>query len=68
MGTFDSMLVKYGATLVGYFILGLPIFFPETGHMYKDGKPMDTGNITKYNTINSNLLIIMSKVKIIDII
>jgi ATP-binding cassette subfamily D (ALD) protein 3 len=26
MGIFDSMLVKYGATMVGYTILGLPVF------------------------------------------
>lgn len=28
MGTFDSMLVKYGAVMVGYAILGLPVFGP----------------------------------------
>lgn len=26
MGVFDSMLVKYGAFMVGYGVLGLPVF------------------------------------------
>ncbi len=26
MGVFDSMLVKYGAFIVGYGVLGLPVF------------------------------------------
>jgi ATP-binding cassette subfamily D (ALD) protein 3 len=29
MGIFDSMLVKYGAVMVGYSVLGLPIFGPN---------------------------------------
>ena len=28
MGFFDSMLVKYGAVLVGYAVVGLPVFGP----------------------------------------
>jgi ATP-binding cassette subfamily D (ALD) protein 3 len=28
MGVIDSMLVKYGAVLVGYAIVGLPVFGP----------------------------------------
>ena len=28
MGIFDSMLVKYGAFIVGYGVLGLPVFGP----------------------------------------
>lgn len=28
MGVFDSMLVKYGAVMVGYSVLGLPVFGP----------------------------------------
>mgnify|MGYP006910314572 FL=1 len=26
MGVFDSMMVKYGAFIVGYGVLGLPVF------------------------------------------
>lgn len=29
MGIFDSMLVKYGAVMTGYTVLGLPIFGPN---------------------------------------
>lgn len=29
MGVFDSMLVKYGAVMVGYAVLGLPVFGPN---------------------------------------
>jgi ATP-binding cassette, subfamily D (ALD), member 3 len=28
MGIFDSMLVKYGAVMVGYAVVGLPVFGP----------------------------------------
>jgi ATP-binding cassette subfamily D (ALD) protein 3 len=28
MGIIDSMLVKYGATMVGYTVVGLPVFGP----------------------------------------
>jgi len=28
MGVWDSMIVKYGAVMVGYAILGLPVFGP----------------------------------------
>ena len=28
MGIFDSMLVKYGAVMVGYTVVGLPVFGP----------------------------------------
>lgn len=30
MGIYDSMLVKYGAVLVGYSIVGLPVFGPNS--------------------------------------
>ena len=29
MGIFDSLLVKYGAVMVGYTVLGLPVFGPN---------------------------------------
>ena len=28
MGVFDSMLTKYGAVMVGYAVVGLPVFGP----------------------------------------
>jgi ATP-binding cassette subfamily D (ALD) protein 3 len=30
MGIVDSMLVKYGAVMVGYTVLGLPVFGPQS--------------------------------------
>ena len=29
MGIYDSMLVKYGAVMVGYAVLGMPVFGPK---------------------------------------
>ena len=29
MGIFDSMLVKYGAVMIGYTVVGLPVFGPN---------------------------------------
>jgi hypothetical protein len=26
MGTIDSILIKYGANVLGYFLIGLPVF------------------------------------------
>ena len=36
MGIIDSMLVKYGAVLVGYAILGLPVFGPGAAKYIKE--------------------------------
>ena len=30
MGIYDSMLVKYGAVMVGYTVVGLPVFGPNS--------------------------------------
>jgi len=29
MGCFDALLVKYGASMIGYTIVGLPVFGPN---------------------------------------
>jgi ATP-binding cassette subfamily D (ALD) protein 3 len=63
MGIFDSMLVKYGATIVGYGILGLPVF-TSRATMYKKGDSNDTGAIAKDYVKNSALLINLAKVYI----
>lgn len=60
MGTFDSMLVKYGATMVAYAVLGLPVFGPKR-EKYLNIKGMDTGNITRDYIRNSSLLINLAK-------
>jgi ATP-binding cassette subfamily D (ALD) protein 3 len=30
MGILDSMLVKYGAVMIGYTVVGLPVFGPDS--------------------------------------
>jgi len=36
MGIIDAMLMKYGAVLVGYAILGLPVFGPGSETYIKE--------------------------------
>lgn len=60
MGTFDSMLVKYGASLVGYAVLGLPVFGPGSEeYLKKIGS--DPSAITRDYVRNSSLLINLAK-------
>jgi len=60
MGTFDSMLVKYGAVMVGYAILGLPVFGPGSeAYLLKVGS--DPSAITRDYVRNSSLLINLAK-------
>jgi ATP-binding cassette subfamily D (ALD) protein 3 len=54
------MLVKYGATMVAYAVLGLPVFGPNK-EKYLSVKGMDTGNITRDYIRNSSLLINLAK-------
>lgn len=35
MGTFDSLFVRYGASLIGFTIVALPIFGPESANYMK---------------------------------
>jgi hypothetical protein len=60
MGVFDSMLVKYGAVMVGYSILGLPVFGPgKEEYLKKIGS--DGSAITRDYIRNSSLLINLAK-------
>jgi ATP-binding cassette subfamily D (ALD) protein 3 len=60
MGTFDCMLVKYGAVMVAYFVLGLPVFGPNREkYLAKIGN--DPSAITRDYIRNSNLLINLAK-------
>ena len=56
MGCFDSVLVKYGATLVGYIVIGLPVFgSTHAAYLKKVGN--DASTITRDYVRNSSLLI-----------
>jgi len=33
MNTFDGVLVKYGSNIVGYSIMGLPLFFGNSNFL-----------------------------------
>jgi hypothetical protein len=60
MGVFDSMLVKYGAVMVGYAVLGLPVFGSQKGeYLKKIGT--DGSAITRDYIRNSSLLINLAK-------
>ena len=60
MGIYDSMLVKYGAVMVGYTVVGLPVFGPNSGaYLAKFGN--DQAQITKDYVRNSSLLINLAK-------
>jgi ATP-binding cassette, subfamily D (ALD), member 3 len=60
MGTFDSMLVKYGAVLVGYAILGQPVF-GSGSQEYLKKVGQDASAITRDYIRNSSLLINLAK-------
>ena len=60
MGTFDGMLVKYGAVVTGYTIVGLPVF--GKGHKeYLKKTGGDASVITRDYIRNSSLLINLAK-------
>lgn len=60
MGIFDSMLVKYGATMVGYTVVGLPVFGPRAAeYLAKAGQ--NESQITRDYVRNSSLLINLAK-------
>ena len=59
MNIIDGMLVKYGATMVGYFICGLPVFGP--GSVKYLSSRGDQAQITKDYVRNSSLLINLAK-------
>lgn len=60
MGTFDSMLVKYGAVMVAYGVLGIPVFGSGKEEYIKQVSG-ETSSITRDYIRNSSLLISLSK-------
>ena len=61
MGTFDSLLVKYGAVMVGYTVVGLPVFGGNRKRYIEKVKG-DPSVITRDYVRNSSLLINLAKV------
>lgn len=60
MGIMDSMLVKYGAVMIGYTVVGLPVFGPNSAK-YLAERGGDSAQITKDYVRNSSLLINLAK-------
>ena len=60
MGTFDSILVKYGATCLGYGVMGVPVFGKDQSK-YMSGIGKDTSSITRDYIRNSSLYINLTK-------
>lgn len=60
MGIVDSMLVKYGAVMIGYTVVGLPVFGPGREKYLKE-IANDPTRITKDYVRNSSLLINLAK-------
>jgi ATP-binding cassette, subfamily D (ALD), member 3 len=60
MGVFDSMLVKYGAFMVGYGVLALPVF-GSNSEQYNKKVGDNTGALTRDYIRNSSLLINLAK-------
>ena len=60
MGICDSMLVKYGAVMVGYTVVGLPVFGPGSQE-YLKSVGNDPSAITRDYVRNSSMLINLSK-------
>lgn len=60
MGTFDSIMVRYGATLCGYCVLAIPVF-GQNADKYLSQMKTDPSGITRDYIRNSSLLINMSK-------
>ena len=60
MGVFDSMLVKYGAFIVGYGVLALPVF-GSNSEQYNKNVGDDAATLTRDYIRNSSLLINLAK-------
>jgi len=60
MGIFDGLLVKYGAVMSGYGIMGLPVF-GSNREAYLKRIGNDKSAITRDYVSNSSLLINLAK-------
>ena len=60
MGIFDNMIYKYGANIVGYCLLAIPVFGKRQAKYIASGK-IDSSNITRDFIRNSSHLLNLSK-------
>ena len=60
MGSFDSLLVKYGAVICGYSVVGIPVF-GKNSLKYLESVKKDETIITRDYVKNSSLLINLAK-------
>lgn len=57
VGFFESLILKYGSVIIGYYLLGLPVFRKKAVlNQY-----LDVGDITRDYITNSQNLINLSK-------
>eukprot|EP00388_Colpodella_angusta_P020059 GDKJ01050058.1.p1 GENE.GDKJ01050058.1~~GDKJ01050058.1.p1 ORF type:complete len:1348 (-),score=367.43 GDKJ01050058.1:221-4150(-) len=61
MGGLDSLLIKYGAVLLGYAVVGLPVFGPKKLLYAQINGGADSAAITQDYVRNSSLLINLAK-------
>ena len=61
MGIFDAMLVRFGATIVGTILLGIPVFTGKFDRYKQKNKNQNAAEITKDYIQNSSLLINLAK-------
>jgi len=60
VGMFDNILYKYGAVMVGYCLLGVPVFTSKR-ERYTTVKGVDTSNISRDYIRNNQNLVNLSK-------
>lgn len=60
MGIFDNLIYKYGANIIGYCLLAIPVFGEQQSKYTQKGK-VDASNITKDYIRNSSNLLNLSK-------
>lgn len=61
LGVFDSWLVKYGATMIGYAVVALPVFSSLGIRMYGATGPEGKSKITRDYVRNSSILINLAR-------
>jgi ATP-binding cassette subfamily D (ALD) protein 3 len=61
LGVFDSWLVKYGATMIGYAVVAIPVFSSAGVKLYGKGGDGNRSAITRDYVRNSHILINLAR-------